>query len=103
MKKFACSYSLGLFFSNIFEEEVELLKVKQTLSGLQVITFLDWIKKEFKIIGTCYGFRDFLLKASVFLILGKAFNCYLLLINLSTKCLLYCNFLPQHLRHMMHV
>lgn len=45
-------YSLGLFFSNSFKEEVELLKVKQSLSGLQVITCLDWIKKRFKIIET---------------------------------------------------
>lgn len=53
MKKFACSYSLGLFFSNIFKEEVELLKVKQSLCGLQVFTCLDWIKKKFKITETC--------------------------------------------------
>lgn len=53
MKKFACSYSLGLFFSYIFKEEVELLKVKQSLCGLQVFTCLDWIKKKFKIIETC--------------------------------------------------
>lgn len=66
MKKFACSYSLGLFFSNSFKEEVELLKVKQSLSGLQVVTCLDWIKKRFKIIETCYVFADLLLKASVF-------------------------------------
>lgn len=52
MKKIACSYSLGIFFSNSFKEEVELLKVKQSLSGLQVITCLDWIKKRFKIIET---------------------------------------------------
>lgn len=66
MKRFACSYSLALFFSNIFKEEIELLKVKQSLSGLPVITCLDWIKKKFKITETCYVFGDLLLKASVF-------------------------------------
>lgn len=58
MKRFACSYSLGLFFSNILKEGEEFLKVKQSLGGLQVITYLDWIKKKFKIIETCciWGF-----------------------------------------------
>lgn len=58
MKRFVCSYSLGLFFSNILKEEEEFLKVKQSLGGLQVITYLDWIKKNFKIIETCciWGF-----------------------------------------------
>lgn len=44
--KFACSYSLGLFFNNTLK--VELLEVEQSLSGLQVIRCLDLIKKILK-------------------------------------------------------